>query len=212
MESPFCDTCPDDLRVIETIRYDPVQGLCRRDLHLDRLAETCGRLSIPFNRTQVLASLSDVAGSQRLRVRLSIGLVGDIDLGCQPLVKTSSPWRVAVADDRLDSNDPWLGVKTTQRRLYDESRALLPPDVDEFIFLNERGEVCEGTITNVFVGTTDGMVTPPISSGLLPGVLRHEMLRAGRLTAAVLTLNDLRNAGAFFVGNSLRGLIPAELV
>ena len=83
---------------------------------------------------------------------------------------------------------------------------------DEVILLNERGEVCEGTITNVFVDIGDGvLVTPALACGLLPGVLRGELLDAGRAREAVLSPADLMDAKALFVGNSLRGLIPARL-
>ncbi len=81
------------------------------------------------------------------------------------------------------------------------------------LLLNERGEVCEGTITNVFIDAGDGgpLLTPPLSCGLLPGVLRAEMLEAGRAVEAILTLADLKTAKELFVGNSLRGLIRVQL-
>jgi 4-amino-4-deoxychorismate lyase len=75
------------------------------------------------------------------------------------------------------------------------------------IFLNERGEVCEGTITSLFFDRGQGMRTPPLASGLLPGVLRaelgcpEEVLRAGELPSVRL-----------WVGNALRGLIPAVFI
>ena len=65
--------------------------------------------------------------------------------------------------------------------------------MEELIFLNERDEVCDGTITTVFFDRGQGMRTPPLTCGLLPGVLRAEDLGQVRL----------------WVGNSLKGLIPA---
>ena len=82
--------------------------------------------------------------------------------------------------------------------------------MDEAILLNERGEVCDGTITSVVVEREGGLLTPPLSAGLLPGVFREELLAEGRCREARLGLDDL--AGPFYVGNSLRGLIPARLV
>ena len=78
---------------------------------------------------------------------------------------------------------------------------------------NERGEVCEGTITNIFVDAGDGgaLLTPAQSCGLLPGVLRADMLETGKAVEAVLSVGDLQAAKALFVGNSLRGLIRASL-
>ena len=80
------------------------------------------------------------------------------------------------------------------------------------VLLNERGQVCEGTITNVFADFGDGvLLTPRIDCGLLPGVLRGELLDTGKAEEAVFSFDDLKSAKAVFVGNSLRGLIPARL-
>jgi 4-amino-4-deoxychorismate lyase len=86
----------------------------------------------------------------------------------------------------------------------------LPAGVDEAVFLNERGEVCEGAITTVFADLGDGLVTPPLACGLLPGILRAEMLTLGRAREGLLGMDDLVRA-QLFVGNALRGLIPARL-
>jgi 4-amino-4-deoxychorismate lyase len=79
--------------------------------------------------------------------------------------------------------------------------------MDEVVFQNDRGEVCDGTITTVFFDSGAGMRTPPLTSGLLPGVLRAEMLEQGT-RAEVLRGEDLARV-RLWVGNSLRGLIPA---
>ena len=86
---------------------------------------------------------------------------------------------MAIARERLDPADPWLGVKTTERARYDAARAALPAEVHEVLFLNTRGEVCEGTIFNVFVKVEDEFLTPRLGCGLLPGVFREHLLRRG---------------------------------
>jgi 4-amino-4-deoxychorismate lyase len=103
--------------------------------------------------------------------------------------------------------------KTTNRALYDGARAALPDGVDEYLFVNEQDEVCEGTITNIFVTLEDGRrITPPLSSGLLPGILREERLASGEVEETPVTLDMLRSARAISLGNSLRGEIPAQLL
>ncbi len=212
MESSFRDTCPDDLRVIETLRYDADGWTIRRDLHLARMAATCKRLAIPFERRRGVELLNGVRGTKPLRVRLTIGLAGDFDLTSHPLGATADIWRVVVAPQRLCSDDPWLSVKTTQRALYDAIRGALPEGIDEAVFLNERGEVCEGTITNIFVQTPKGLLTPNLSSGLLPGLQRAALIADGRAKPAVLIADHLADNEAIFVGNSLRGLIRAKVI
>jgi len=82
--------------------------------------------------------------------------------------------------------------------------------VDEVVFLNERGELTEGSFTNVFVARNGFLLTPPVSSGLLPGTLRAELLDTGRAREHVLTPADLETADAIYLGNSVRGLVRAE--
>jgi len=104
--------------------------------------------------------------------------------------------------------------KTTNRAFYDQPRqqAHAAHGVDEVLFRNERGELTEGSITNLFVARDGMLLTPPLSSGLLPGTLRAELLATGKATEQVLTLADLETAEAIWLGNSVRGLIRAEWV
>jgi branched-subunit amino acid aminotransferase/4-amino-4-deoxychorismate lyase len=81
--------------------------------------------------------------------------------------------------------------------------------LDEVIFVNQAGFVSEGTITNVFVKKDGILLTPPIFDGVLPGILRSELLDDGRAKEAQLRWADIVSAEAVLVGNSLRGLIRA---
>ena len=122
------------------------------------------------------------------------------------------PWKVCIAPNRLWSQDVWLGHKTTQRALYDTARAALPDGIDELLFLNERYELCEGTITNVFVTRATGeVITPALECGVLPGVLRQSLMDAGHVQEGVLGLQDIEDAKEIHMGNSLRGLIRVEM-
>ena len=205
-------TFAPEFRVIETLGWSVKTGAARLDRHLERMSDTCAALGISFRQDQLIALIDDVSADHDLRLRLTVDREGQGALEHWPLAATADQWRVAIAVQRLDSSDIWLGYKTTNRALYDQARMWLPEGIDELIFLNERGEVCEGTITNLFVQQGETLVTPPMASGLLPGVLRAELLDTGRAVEAVLTLPDLESAEAIFCGNSLRGLFPVTLV
>jgi branched-subunit amino acid aminotransferase/4-amino-4-deoxychorismate lyase len=101
------------------------------------------------------------------------------------------------------SEDALLRHKTDWREFYEGEVARL--GTDEVVFCNERGEVCEGARSNVFVKRDGMLLTPPLSSGLLPGVLRAELIAQGRAREAVLTPDDLK--GDVYFGNSLRELV-----
>lgn len=195
-----------DLRLIETLGWDGAR-LVRGERHLARLARSAAALGwgcdVEAARAALLAGRTEPA-----RLRLVLDRAGDVAVTEGPLLPVAGPWRLGLAGARLASGDPWLRVKTTRRAAYDAARAGLPEGLDEVVFLNERGEVCDGTITTVFFDAGQGMRTPPLNCGLLPGVLREEMLETGQCREAVLPGGDLAHV-RLWAGNSLRGLIPA---
>jgi 4-amino-4-deoxychorismate lyase len=148
-------------------------------------------------------------------VRLVMSFRGKMEITTTPFEAEPEEkvWRLKIAKTRLQSEDSLFRHKTSRRDPYEAARAEFSKDeADEVLLLNERDEVCEGTITNLFAESADGtLLTPPLTSGLLPGVLRAELIRERKARGEVLKLDDLRHR-KLFVGNSLRGLIRAELV
>ncbi|WP_170758435.1 aminotransferase class IV family protein [Ruegeria lacuscaerulensis] len=212
MESPLCPPADPDFRLIETLAFRPGQGFVRRDRHLARMARSAEAFGLSFDAELATGKLEKVAGQLPLRCRLTLATDGQLEVTTGPLADNPLVWRVAIADRRLDASDVWLQHKTTRRAVYDTARASLPQGVDELLFLNEQGELCEGTITTLFLDRRDGRrLTPDLSSGLLPGILREELLENKQVEQTALTLADLLNAEKIYVGNSLRGLIRAEL-
>ena len=209
MESSLHEIAPNGLKVIETFGFTPDVGFVRLGLHMDRAEATCARLRFSFDRGVALQTVGEAVSDIPARVRMTVDVLGNIEVTTGDLGEAPKVWRVGLAKQKLVSNDPWLSVKTTERSLYNTVRSTLPNELDEVIFLNERDEVCEGTITNIFADQDGVLVTPPLTSGVLPGVLRQELLESGKAVEGVLTLSDL--AEGFYVGNSLRGLIKARV-
>lgn len=210
MESPLYEIAPSGLEVIETLGFTPNGGFARMALHIDRASDTCARLRFPFDRGAALQALGEAVAERPARVRLTVNALGKVAVTAVYFTAHSGVWIVGISEQRVVSNDPWLGVKTTERKLYNRVRGALPKGVNEVIFLNAKDQVCEGTITNIFVKLGGVLVTPPLACGLLPGVLRQELLDSGDAVEGMLGFDDL--TGGFYVGNSLRGLIEARLV
>ena len=206
MEGTFCRP---DTRLIETFGWDGM-GFRRAGAHLGRARASAAALGFHWDERAVDRALAGISDPAPQRVRLTIGRAGDVELASAPLADAPAEWRLMIAPDRLDPHDPRLAHKTTERGLYDRIRAALPAGIDEAIFLNTRGEIAEGTISSFFFDLGDGMMTPPLASGCLPGILRGELLATGRAREAVLDAADLPRA-RLWMGNSLRGLIPARL-
>lgn len=201
---------PKGLTVFETMRAGPDGRIALWALHLDRLRDGCGAVGFPLDEARIAEVLAGLPRGRVLRARLAVGADGAVALTHQPLPPNPHHWRVVVAAQRLDSGDPWLRVKTSHRPVYDRARAALPAGADEAILLNRQGQVCEGTITSLFLRRGGRLLTPPLSCGLLPGVLRRSLLEAGRAEEALLWPEDLQE-GQILMGNALRGLIPARL-
>ena len=216
LESPIRDGNTAGLELIETMRWEPVTGFRRIDRHMARMERSSQVLGLDFARDAALEALHGaVGGETSLRVRLSLGQDGAFAVTIQDFVEQAADavWTLRVARTLIDSRYGLLRHKTTRRGFYEAARAEFPrKTADEVILINERGEVCDGTITNVFVD--DGgrvLLTPSLSCGLLPGVLRAEMLDQGKAREAILTRDDLYEAKAVYVGNSLRGMIRGRL-
>ena len=204
-----------DFSLIETLRWQPDAGFLRLDQHLRRLSRSADALGFRQPQDAKGKLEKEVSGDVPLRVRLVMTYRGKMDVTATPFepVPEETVWRLKVAKTKLQSEDSLFRHKTTRREPYEAARAeFSKEDADEVILINERDEVCEGTITNIFAEAADGMLlTPPLTSGLLPGVLRAELIRERKARGEVLKLDDLRHR-KLFVGNSLRGLIRAELI
>lgn len=126
-----------------------------------------------------------------------------------------TPLRVAICTRAVDSGDPLLFHKTTERTVY-TSRTTRHPECDDVILVNQRGEVTESTIGNVVARLDDHLWTPPLESGPLPGVLRGELLQNNVASERIFRPEDLRKAEAVWIVNSVRGarrvlLVPPDL-
>ena len=215
-ESALRDGNTADFQLIETMRWEPGSGFLRFDRHLARLFGSAAELGFRCDPGKVGEALSSaVSGSGiAMRTRLVLSHDGEVTASAQPYepLAADKVWLLRLSRTRLDSSNTLLRHKTSRRQVYTHARAeYLVTQADEVILANERGEICEGTITNIFADLGDGaLATPRLDCGLLPGVLRAELLDEGRAREAIYSLDDLKSARALFVGNSLRGLIPAK--
>lgn len=202
------------ITLIETMLFDAADGFYLLDRHLDRMAASAAYFALPFDRAGILALLqSQACSEQHMRVRLTLDETGPA-VTAVPLPPNPPVFRFAIAPERLASDSLWLRHKTTIRAFYDEPRlsAHAAHGVDEVVFLNERGELTEGSITSLFIERNGRLLTPALSSGLLPGTLRAELIASGRAAEQVLVLDDLESAEAIWLGNSVRGLMRAQWV
>ena len=199
-----------DIDLFETMRFDPHEGIALLDRHLARMKASARSLGFAFDRHAARNELQ--AATFRLRAPSRITMLlsqsGRMAIAIRPLPQTpAGPVAVAIAPRLADAGDFRLRHKTSDRRIY--YSAFAAAEAFDVLLEDDEGYLTEGCITSLFVERDGKLLTPPLARGLLPGVLRAELIGEGRAIEEDLTRDDL--ARGFFIGNALRGLIEARL-
>jgi para-aminobenzoate synthetase/4-amino-4-deoxychorismate lyase len=201
--------------LLETMRLQH-GTVTRLERHLSRMRASAEVFGFPWREDAVRAALAAACApypEETRRVRLLVNAAGDPSVTCTPHTDSApgTVWRIAFANTPVDDRDPRLFNKTTDREPYEIARRSRP-DVDDVVLWNARNEVTESTIANLVVEVDGVRCTPPVSSGLLAGVLRGELVDSGQITERVITRGQLARASRVWLVNSLRGWIEATLV
>ena len=197
--------------LIETFHSEASEA--KLEAHKVRLKHAAKALSYPFDEmafTKSLLPLKSYKVPQRVRVTLN--KTGQFTLSHSDYVDVES-LKLSLSKYILSPGVQTTAHKISNRQFYDGERERLNAltGADEVIFFNAKGELCEGSYTSLFIETNGQLFTPPLSAGLLPGILRAELIENGKVIEKTLRVEDMLAADKLYVGNSLRGLIPAKL-
>ncbi|CAO1654736.1 aminodeoxychorismate synthase component I [Parasphingorhabdus sp. NYA22] len=199
--------------LIETMAFDPASGIARLEAHLERMKTSARTLQFEFDRHAARNAIQAITFHQEApaMVRLHLGQSGALAIELKPMpAPQDGPVRCQLVSMQAEPQDFRLHHKTSDRRVYEvakEDGGLA--DGAHPIFVDGDGYVTEGAIWNVFVERDGKLLTPPLARGVLPGVLRAELIESGQAVEAELRAEDL--AGGFLVGNSVRGLVRGEV-
>jgi para-aminobenzoate synthetase/4-amino-4-deoxychorismate lyase len=210
LKTSFLHLRPLDFQLFETMLWD--QSFAFLSMHLDRMESSASYFEFPLDRPAIAGELLERAKQfpvgARYRVKLLLDSAGLTAIHTSAFEPEPPTGHVLLCPERTSSKEVFLRHKTTRRDRYDllyaEARAA---GMDEVIFMNEKEEVTEGAISNVFIRREGRLITPPLSSGVLPGVFRRHLL-ATEPTAeeGVLRLHDLQSADEVLLCNSVRGI------
>jgi para-aminobenzoate synthetase/4-amino-4-deoxychorismate lyase len=212
LKASFVTRRNEPFQLIETMLWDGEFKLL--SLHLDRLESSALYFGFEFDRTRITSALLDLCKSPgfdaktRYRIRLTLATSGRAATEVSPYPNETSDIRIWLTDERTSSSDSFRRHKTTRREPYDRLYAKAREHgFEDVIFANENGEITEGAISNIFIARMGQLLTPPVSCGVLPGVLRRHILetRDGS-REAVLNVDDLKSADGIYLCSSLRGL------
>jgi para-aminobenzoate synthetase/4-amino-4-deoxychorismate lyase len=230
LKGRFLSSCKPGFQLFETLLWQADTGYWFLKEHLERLAGSASQMYFLYSEEKAREELDRAAASfcrQHMRVRLALAKDGSFELTAQPCDPPGS-FRLPPIPPRpqenlpeiefsrhiIDKNFPWLLHKTTRRDRYDEElKAGRARGLYEMVFCNERGEVTEGCITNIIIYSKGVYTTPPTSCGLLPGVMRRRLLqdKDRPLQESLIGEEDVQNAEAIFLCNSVRGLVRVAL-
>ncbi len=205
-----------DFLLIETLLWEPNKGYPLLKFHLDRLSGSAKYFSYKYDKkriTALLNRLSRILGNNSYRVRLLLDKSGGISTAHTIIKRNSDIKLVAFSHKIIDSADRFLFHKTTNRKIYDnEYKKYKKQGFFDVIFQNEKDEVTEGAISNIFIKKDGRYYTPPVECGLLNGVYRRYLIseKILKIEEKVLNADDIRTADKIILTNAVRGVVTVR--
>jgi len=199
--------------LIETMRFDPEAGTPLLEMHLERMKASAAELGFAFDRHETRNRIQALCFEleEAAKLRLVLSRSGAVSLEAHPLpAPLPDPAPCIALPHPTVAHDWRLHHKSSDRSFYEAALATAKSIGGVEALLVHDGKVTEGSWTNVFVEQDSMLVTPPLSAGLLPGILRRALIEEGKAIEGEVSLDDLQQG--FFIGNALRGLMPATLI
>lgn len=188
------------------------------DEHLKRIKDSADYFNFYFNCTYITKQLEtaakDFKGGCRYKVRLLLDSIGDAKIEYSKLAgeKDRKERYAAISGHRIDPCNIFRYHKTTNRKLYDsEYDYYHRKGYFDVLFLNTKNEVSEGAISNIIIEKNKRYCTPPVSSGILPGIFRDYFIKKHNAKEKPIFLKDLAAADRIFLCNSVRGLTEVKI-
>ncbi|WP_245751678.1 aminodeoxychorismate synthase component I [Amphibacillus marinus] len=181
----------------------------RKEAHLKRLTNSAEYFQFNFNKSLILNELSYLAKrfpSGHYKVRLLVNKKGLLKQTIAPLKPLESNVTCYLAKTPITTNTPFVYHKTTQRQCY-QKLAVNEEDNFSTLLWNKQGHLTEFTIGNLVLKLGNEFVTPPLNSGLLPGVFRDQLLKENRISEKILAKKDINEAEEIWLINSVRGWV-----
>jgi len=218
LKADFLVKKPQQFELIETMLWQPARGFSLLRQHLRRLENSAKHFDFVYKGKDILAQLARIEKrfkQKTHRVRLLLDKKGNIKLEAFLLKPAAAKQPgVYLCAKRTDSRNPFLYHKSTNRKIYNrEYKRCRRLGFYDVIFANEKGEITEGAISNIFIRKNGTFYTPPVACGLLDGVYRRSMFSVHKkaVKERILFKKDLLQAEEIYLCNSVRGLVRVYL-
>jgi para-aminobenzoate synthetase/4-amino-4-deoxychorismate lyase len=201
-------------KIIETMKIEDGK-IFLLDEHLVRMKQTADYFLFSFDKKKIKSYLNKIINktdTESYRLKLSMDKYGRLCHVISKLIRIPQEIKVIISKNTIHSKDRFQYFKTTNRRLYDrEYKSFKAKEYFDAIYFNERGELAEGAISNIFIYKNDVISTPPINAGILPGVYRKYLLKNDSgIRERRLYLADLLEADKMILTNSVRGEVTVN--
>lgn len=200
LKASFVQQAAHPYQLIETMRAGA--GIIPfLEAHLQRLAASAEALGFACNTDRIRNELTGRNATGR--VRLQLHRSGETSIAVTAAPAWPAKLHLILSTQRTDGNSPHLRHKTTYRPEYSTTA---PHGFQDTLFQNTRGHLTESTIANLLVAIEGRWYTPPLHSGVLPGIMRSHLLRTGQLSERTITMEDLQQSTAAALCNAVRGV------
>ena len=212
LKSKFLTEPTDYFELFETMRFENNMLLFFEE-HFKRLKSAADYFLFKFNekkiRNQVEEEIAGLDKKLTKKLKLSLNKWGKIRIETLNLPKPDSDISVIISQKNILSNDRFRQFKTTNRKLYEDQYSYYSSKgFSEIIFLNEKGNVAEGSRTNVFIRNGNDWCTPSLDSGALPGIYRNYFINnCSNVYEREIKLDELLHSEELVLTNSVRGEI-----
>ncbi len=222
-KAAFMQNASHGFELLETLRLAKGE-YAWLERHVQRLMSSASVLGFDIHEEKIRNALHEHArlhtGETR-RVRMLVTRAGSITITSETLdakmpiwSKPASPLpfepsttrKIALATTPVHRHERALHHKTTRRTVYDTHRQQHPNAFDVLLW-NQQQELTEFTYGSLVVEIDGEWLTPSLASGLLPGVMRAELIARGEIIERVVHVDDLSRAQSVWFINSVRGWV-----
>jgi para-aminobenzoate synthetase/4-amino-4-deoxychorismate lyase len=212
LKARFLDQRPARFQILETLLLEDGDFFLL-ERHTRRARSSAKYFDFIWNEEEILSALDQARreyGKGRWKVRLLLSPDGSVSIESYAIKKEDDrALRVKFARRMVDRDDPFMYNKTTRRDVYESA---MRDDCDDVILWNEKGEATESCFANIVVESRGKLWTPRRECGLLAGTFRDELISSGRVRERVITKEEIRQAGSFFLINSVQKWKRAVLI
>ncbi|WP_077213479.1 aminodeoxychorismate synthase component I [Bacillus dakarensis] len=203
-----------DFQLLESLLLDQGQYFLIEE-HLLRLEHTAHYFGFQCEIGDVKKALLEFALKHpegQWKVRLLLDEKANLLMEGAPATPLESPLKMVIADRPINKNNPFLYHKTTNRSIYDEFQEQKNPNAFDILLWNENGELTEFTNGNIVLEIDGERWTPSVTSGLLAGTFRSQLLKQGKIQEKILFISDIKRSTRVWFINSVRKWVEVQFI